>query len=76
MIRAKLLTDGTAKQAEFERLFAKSKVEIAELELGLGITRAFAKAKYNVIFNGLEKDGNDTAAKVAREFQINYLFSP
>ncbi|CAF5080110.1 unnamed protein product [Rotaria sp. Silwood1] len=44
--------------------------------IGLGITRAFAKAKYNVIFNGLEKDGNDTAAKVAREFQINYLFSP
>ncbi|CAF3779340.1 unnamed protein product [Rotaria sordida] len=32
MIRAKTLTDGTAKQAEFERLFAKSKVELAELE--------------------------------------------
>jgi hypothetical protein len=32
MIRAKMLTDGTAKQAEFERLFKKSRVELAELE--------------------------------------------
>ena len=32
MVRAKMLTDGTAKQAEFERLFKKSKVELAELE--------------------------------------------
>ncbi|CAF2600162.1 unnamed protein product [Rotaria sp. Silwood2] len=32
MIRAKMLTDGTAKQAEFEHLFAKSKVELAEFE--------------------------------------------
>lgn len=32
MIRAKVLTDGTAKQAEFERLFKKSSVELAELE--------------------------------------------
>ncbi|CAF1034730.1 unnamed protein product [Rotaria sp. Silwood1] len=32
MIRAKMLTDGTTKQAEFERLFAKSTVELTELE--------------------------------------------
>lgn len=32
MIRAKMLTDGTAKQQEFERLFKKSKVELAEFE--------------------------------------------
>ncbi|CAF1380573.1 unnamed protein product [Rotaria magnacalcarata] len=32
MIRAKMLTDGTAKQAEFENLFKKSAVELSELE--------------------------------------------
>ncbi len=32
MIRAKMLTDGTAKQEEFERLFKKSRVELAEFE--------------------------------------------
>ncbi len=32
MIRAKMLTDGTAKQTEFERLFKKSRVELAEFE--------------------------------------------
>jgi hypothetical protein len=32
MIRAKMLTDGTAKQVEFERLFKKSQVELTELE--------------------------------------------
>ncbi|CAF2600179.1 unnamed protein product [Rotaria sp. Silwood2] len=44
--------------------------------IGLGIARAFAKAKYNVIFNGLEKDGSDIAAKIANEFQVGHLFSP
>jgi hypothetical protein len=32
MVRAKMLTDGTAKQEEFEHLFKKSKVELVELE--------------------------------------------
>ncbi len=32
MVQAKMLTDGTAKQAEFERLFQKSRVELAEFE--------------------------------------------
>lgn len=32
MVRAKMLTDGTAKQEEFERLFSKSRVELAEFE--------------------------------------------
>ena len=32
MVKAKMLTDGTAKQEEFERLFNKSRVELAELE--------------------------------------------
>jgi 3-hydroxybutyrate dehydrogenase len=44
--------------------------------IGLGIARAFAKAKYNIIFNGLEKNGSDIAANAAKEFQVDYLFSP
>ena len=32
MVKAKMLTDGTAKQGEFERLFKKSRVELVELE--------------------------------------------
>lgn len=32
MIQAKMLTDGTAKQDEFERLFKKSRVQLAEFE--------------------------------------------
>ena len=32
MVKAKMLTDGTSKQEEFERLFKKSRVELSELE--------------------------------------------
>lgn len=44
--------------------------------IGLGIARAFAKSKYNIIFNGLEKNGSDIAAEVGREFQVDQMFSP
>jgi len=44
--------------------------------IGLGIARAFAQAKYNVIFNGLEKNGNEIAANVANEFKVKHHFSP
>lgn len=44
--------------------------------IGLGIARAFAKAKYNIIFNGLEKNGSDIAANTAKEFQVDHMFSP
>lgn len=44
--------------------------------IGLGIARAFAQAKFNVIFNGLEKNGSDIAAATAKEFQVEHLFSP
>lgn len=44
--------------------------------IGLGIARSFAKAKYNIIFNGLEKNGNEIAATTAKEFQVDYMFSP
>jgi 3-hydroxybutyrate dehydrogenase len=43
--------------------------------IGLGIAREFAKTKqYNIIFNGLETNGADIAADMAREFQIEVLF--
>ncbi|CAF1136353.1 unnamed protein product [Adineta ricciae] len=44
--------------------------------IGLGIARAFAKAKYNIIFNGLEKNGHEIAAAVAKEFQVDHMYSP
>ncbi|CAF1013736.1 unnamed protein product [Adineta steineri] len=44
--------------------------------IGLGIARVFAKAKYNVIFNGLEKNGSDIAADTAKEFNVGHLYSP
>jgi NAD(P)-dependent dehydrogenase (short-subunit alcohol dehydrogenase family) len=43
--------------------------------IGLGIARVFAQAKYNIIFNGLRKNGSEIAANVAREYQIDHLFS-
>ncbi|CAF1471842.1 unnamed protein product [Adineta steineri] len=43
--------------------------------IGLGIARMFAKAKYNVIFNGRRKNGADIAANIANEFQVGHLFS-
>lgn len=43
--------------------------------IGLGIAREFAKAGYSVSFNGLEKDGADTAASVGKEFGVKTFFS-
>ncbi len=44
--------------------------------IGLGIARAFAAQGYNIVFNGLEPDGEAIAREVADEFGIKYLFSP
>ncbi len=44
--------------------------------IGFGIARAFAKAGYNIIFNGLEKEGPDIAAVVAKEFNVGTMYSP
>ena len=44
--------------------------------IGLGIAREFAKAKYNIVFNGLEANGAEIAEQVAKEFGINSMFSP
>lgn len=43
--------------------------------IGLGIAREFAKAGYNVSFNGLEKDGAETAASIGKEFTVKTFFS-
>lgn len=44
--------------------------------IGLGIAREFAKTKeYNIIFNGLEPNGQEIADGIAKEFGIGTLFS-
>ncbi len=44
--------------------------------IGLGIAREFAKTKqYNIIFNGLEPNGQEIADSVAKEFDIQVMFS-
>ena len=44
--------------------------------IGLGIAREFAKTKqYNIIFNGLEPNGQEIADTVAKEFGIQVMFS-
>jgi 3-hydroxybutyrate dehydrogenase len=44
--------------------------------IGLGIAREFAKTKeYNIIFNGLEPNGNEIAVSIGKEFGIEVLFS-
>ncbi|RRB03845.1 3-hydroxybutyrate dehydrogenase [Larkinella rosea] len=44
--------------------------------IGLAIAKAFAQQGYNLVFNGLETDGAQTAAAVAEEYGIDYLFDP
>jgi len=43
--------------------------------IGLGIAREFAKAGYNISFNGLEKNGQEIAEAVGREFGVKIFFS-
>ncbi len=44
--------------------------------IGLGIARAFAATRqYNIVFNGLEPNGPEIAADIAREFGIGTLFN-
>jgi 3-hydroxybutyrate dehydrogenase len=44
--------------------------------IGLAIAKTFAAKGHNIVFNGLEANGAEIAADVAKEFNINYLFSP
>jgi 3-hydroxybutyrate dehydrogenase len=43
--------------------------------LGLGIARKFAEAGYAILFNGLEKDGQEIANAVGKEFNVNIFYS-
>jgi 3-hydroxybutyrate dehydrogenase len=44
--------------------------------IGLATARVFAAKGHNIVFNGLEANGAEIAADVAKEFGIDYLFSP
>ncbi len=43
--------------------------------IGLGIATEFAKAGYNIVFNGLEPNGADIAAEIGKQYGIKVLFS-
>ncbi len=43
--------------------------------IGLGIAKEFAKAGYNIVFNGLEENGNEIAAEVAAKYDTEAFFS-
>lgn len=44
--------------------------------IGLGIAREFAKTKqYNIVFNGLEPNGQEIAEAIGKEFGIEVMFS-
>lgn len=44
--------------------------------IGLGIAKEFAKAGYNIAFNGLEKNGSEIAAEIGKEYEVKTFFSP
>lgn len=43
--------------------------------IGLGIAKQFAKAGYNIMFHGLEKNGAEIANQIGEKHQINVAFS-
>jgi 3-hydroxybutyrate dehydrogenase len=44
--------------------------------IGLGIALEFAKTKkYNIVFHGLEENGNEIANQISKEFGVKSLFS-
>lgn len=44
--------------------------------IGLGLAQEFAKVSYNVVLNGLEENGDEIAAQVAKDYDTNTFFSP
>ncbi len=44
--------------------------------IGLATAKAFAAKGYNIAFNGLEANGAEIAATLAKEFNIQYHYSP
>jgi 3-hydroxybutyrate dehydrogenase len=43
--------------------------------IGLGIAKAFAEKGYNIVFNGLEKDGSEIALEIAEKSHVDHIFS-
>lgn len=44
--------------------------------IGLGIAKEFAKTKqYNIVFNGLESNGQEIAENIGKEYGIDIMFS-
>jgi 3-hydroxybutyrate dehydrogenase len=44
--------------------------------IGLGIAKEFAKEKFNIVFNGLETNGNEIAQNIGNEFGCEVWFDP
>ncbi len=44
--------------------------------IGLGIATEFAKAGYNIVFNGLEANGEQIAQEIGKTYQVATKFSP
>ncbi len=44
--------------------------------VGLGIAKEFAKAGYDVVLNGLEKEGPEIAATIGKEYNVKTFYSP
>lgn len=44
--------------------------------IGLATAKAFAAKGYNIVFNGLEENGAEIAADVAKAFNVGHIFSP
>ncbi len=44
--------------------------------IGLGLAQSFAAKGYNIVFNGLEENGAEISAGLAKEYGIEAFFSP
>ena len=44
--------------------------------IGLGIAKEFAVAGYNIVFNGLETDGHETAEGMGKKYKVDVFYSP
>ncbi|MBC7476019.1 MAG: 3-hydroxybutyrate dehydrogenase [Candidatus Sericytochromatia bacterium] len=44
--------------------------------IGLGIAESFAEKGYNIVFNGLEKDGIEISQNISNKYNIEHLFFP